>query len=244
VLEVRGLQVPGAGGRAGLVDLDFAVAPGEVLGVAGVAGSGQTELVDALSGALPWRSGQVLVRGAALRAGQPGSALRAGVMTVPEDPFTQWVVPGLSVLEHLALAGVGRVRGLSMDWPAVRRSAESLDREADLRMAGAERQVVTLSGGNVQRVVLTRALAPGSAVYVLAYPSRGLDVASCRKVHELVLRRRGEGAGVLFVSEDLDELMMLCDRILVLHDGRVAGIRTPAATDRSQLGRMMLGTAA
>jgi simple sugar transport system ATP-binding protein len=111
-------------------------------------------------------------------------------------------------------------------------------------MAGAERQVVTLSGGNVQRVVLTRALAPGFAVYVLAYPSRGLDVASCRQVHELVLRRRGEGASVLFVSEDLDELMMLCDRILVLHNGRIAGITTPAATDRSQLGRMMLGTAA
>jgi simple sugar transport system ATP-binding protein len=244
VLEIRGLNVAGDGGRVGLVDVDLDVAPGEIVGIAGVAGSGQKELVDALSGALPWKSGHVRIRGVELRRGVPGSALKAGVTTVPEDPIAQWVVPGLTILEHFALAGVGGARGVSMDWTSVRKSAEALNREADLRMASTERQVVTLSGGNVQRALLTRALAPGSEVYVLAYPNRGLDVASCRQVHELVLRRRGDGAGVVFVSEDLDELMMLCDRIVVLHDGRVAGVTSPAATDRSELGRMMLGTAA
>ncbi len=244
VLEIRDLHVPGDGGRAGLVGVNLGVAPGEIVGIAGVAGSGQRELVDALAGARPWKSGQISVRGVELHRGLPSSALKAGVATVPEDPIAEWVVPGLSVLEHMALAGVGDSGRVSMDWSAVRRSAESLAEEADLRMASSERQVATLSGGNVQRVLLTRALAPGSAVYVLAYPNRGLDVASCRQVHELVLRRRDAGAGIVFVSEDLDELMMLCDRIVVLHDGRIAGDTTPAATNRSELGRMMLGTAA
>jgi simple sugar transport system ATP-binding protein len=152
----------------------------------------------------------------------------------------------MSVLDHMGLDHLRRgiARGLGMDWVVIRRTTDELNQAANLRMAAVERQVATLSGGNIQRVLLTQILAASASVYVLSYPNRGLDVLSCRQVHDLILKRRDEGAGVVLVSEDLDELMLLADRIVVLHDGRVAGVREPAETDRAELGRLMLGTAA
>jgi ABC-type uncharacterized transport system ATPase subunit len=247
VLEIRNLRVPGERGRAGLRELDLTVHSGEVLGIAGVAGSGQRELVDAIAGALRWDDGSIAVAGKVLRRADPLAALQVGVSTVPEDPVRQWVVRGMSVLEHIALGHVKRhrrrTRGLGIDWRGLRETLLHVDRTANLRMAHADRQVASLSGGNIQRVVLSHALATEAPLYVLAYPTRGLDVASARRVHELVLQRREEGASVVLVSEDLDELVAVSDRIAVLHDGRVAGIREPHS-DRQELGRLMLGAAA
>jgi simple sugar transport system ATP-binding protein len=245
VLEIRGLKVSGTGGRAGLRSLDLHVDGGEVVGIAGVAGSGQRELADAVSGALHWREGAIAVAGKELRRADPRAALAAGVSAVPEDPVRQWVVRGMSVLEHIALAQLKRVRRsgrrrLGIDWRGLRDTVLHLDREAKLKMAHADRHVGTLSGGNIQRVLLTQALAADAPVYLLSYPTRGLDVASTRQVHELILERRAAGAGVVLISEDLDELVAVSDRIAVLHDGHVAGICAPH-TDRQELGRLMLG---
>jgi simple sugar transport system ATP-binding protein len=245
VLEIRGLRVPGDGGRAGLRSLDLTVNGGEVLGIAGVAGSGQRELADAVAGALAWHDGSISVGGKALRRADPIAALRAGVSAVPEDPVRQWVVQGMSIVEHIALARIKRKepskrRRLGIDWRTLRETVLHLDRAAKLKMAHPDRHVANLSGGNIQRVVLTQALADESPVYVLSYPTRGLDVASTRQVHELILERRGSGAGVILISEDLDELVSVSDRIAVLHDGHVAGICEPH-TDRQEIGRLMLG---
>lgn len=246
-LRLEDLTVRGTAGRAGISGVNLDVRPGEVLGIAGVAGSGQAELVNALSGTLPWTRGQVLVNGRTVAAGSPIAALRAGIVTVPEDPHSEWVVPGLSVLEHAALGrvGTGRLarRRLGIDWDAERVAVAELDRDAELRMAAPHRQVGTLSGGNIQRVLLTQALGAEASVYLLAYPTRGLDVASTRQVHELILARRAEGAAVLLVSEDLDELAQVSDRIAVLHDGHLAGICDAATATRAQLGNLMLGAA-
>jgi simple sugar transport system ATP-binding protein len=248
-LEIRGLRVPGERGRPGIVELDLAGYPGEIIGIAGVAGSGQRELTDALAGVRDWAGGRVVVGGVVLDRADPRAALRAGIASVPENPVSQWLVGGMTVAEHIGLAHLKqrsseRRRRPGMDWPGIRRRVAQIDESAGLRMAHPDRQVATLSGGNVQRVVLSQVLASPGTVYVLSYPSRGLDVASCRQVHELVLRRRREGATILLVSEDLDELLELSDRIAVLFEGRLAGIRHPAETDRSQLGRLMAGIAA
>jgi simple sugar transport system ATP-binding protein len=245
VLELRDLVVPGTGGRAGLRSLDLTVRSGEVLGIAGVAGSGQRELADAVTGATGWRTGSVTVEGKELRRAHPGAALDAGVSAVPDDPVRQWVVNGMSVLEHIALARIKRRRTvgrrrLGIDWRTLRSTLLHLDGAAKLKMAHADRHVATLSGGNIQRVVLTQALATEAPVYLLSYPTRGLDVASTRQVHELILERRDEGAGVVVISEDLDELVAVSDRIAVLHDGEVAGVCAPH-TDRQEIGRLMLG---
>jgi general nucleoside transport system ATP-binding protein len=247
-LRLEDLVVQGTAGRAGISGMSLDVRPGEVLGIAGVAGSGQTELVNALSGMQAWTHGQVFVDGRNVPAGSPTAALRAGIVTVPEDPVSEWVVPGLSVLEHAALSrvGTGRIarRRFGIDWDAEKAAALELDREVRLRMAAAHRQVVTLSGGNIQRVLLTQALGAAASVYVLAYPTRGLDIASARQVHELVFARRASGAAVVLVSEDLDELTQISDRIAVLHDGHLAGICDAATATRAELGNLMLGAAA
>ncbi|MDQ1726645.1 MAG: ral nucleoside transport system ATP-binding protein [Frankiaceae bacterium] len=249
MLDISGLGVPGDGGRPGIVDFDLIAFPGEVIGIAGVAGSGQRELTDALAGARAWSGGTVTVKGTTLDRADPRAAMRAGIGCVPEDPVAQWLVPGMSVVEQIGLSRIkesgepGR-RALGMDWGRIRAHTAQLNAAAGLHMAQADRQVATLSGGNIQRVVLSQVLAAPANVYVLSYPNRGLDVASCRQVHELILQRRDEGATVLLVSEDLDELMQLSDRIAVLLDGRLAGIRRPAETDRADLGRLMTGAGA
>ncbi len=224
-LSVRGLRVPGDGGRQGVVAVDLDVAPGEVVGIAGVAGSGQRELTDAVLGARSWRAGTVTIAGQPVAKADPRLALAAGAAGVPEDPVGQWVVPGMTVLEHLALARITTDRdGLGVNWAATTTAAAGLEAHAQLSMAA-----VTV-------------LATPASLYVLSYPSRGLDVASTRRVQELILERRASGAGVLLVSEDLDELMELSDRIVVLHAGRVAGVRHARATDRIELGHLMVGS--
>ncbi|HEX3541681.1 MAG TPA: ATP-binding cassette domain-containing protein, partial [Acidimicrobiales bacterium] len=249
-LKLTGLRVPGDGGRAGVVDLDLEIAQGEIVGVAGVAGSGQRELTDAVVGAREWTAGSIVIAGAAIGAADPRQAIAAGASGVPEDPVGDWVVPGLSVLEHLALAQLKlhqaapsdtwlhKPKGL--DWPGARRTARKLDEAADLRMAGVERVVATLSGGNIQRVLLTQVLGSRARLYVLSYPNRGLDVASTRQVQQLILAKRESGAGILLVSEDLDELMAMSDRIAVLHAGHLAGIVKARDTTRAELGHLML----
>jgi ABC-type uncharacterized transport system ATPase subunit len=253
-LKVTSLRVPGDGGRPGVVDLTLEVAQGEILGIAGVAGSGQRELADAVVGARPWTSGEIVIAGAALRDPDPRQAIAAGAAGVPEDPVGDWVVPGLTVLEHMALATLKLHqhpvsetwvhRPMGLDWPGARRTAKRLDMAANLRMAGTERQVNTLSGGNIQRVLLTQVLGSSGRLYVLSYPNRGLDVASTRQVQQLILAKREAGAGILLISEDLDELMMLSDRIAVLHSGHLAGICDARTTNRAELGTLMVGAAA
>jgi simple sugar transport system ATP-binding protein len=127
-----------------------------------------------------------------------------------------------------------------VDWRKVRDDLGQLDVQTGLRVAAPSRVVATLSGGNIQRVMLVRALGAPATLVVAAYPSRGLDIASTRRTQELLLQQRADGAGVLLISEDLDELLELSDRLAVLHAGHVAGIVDPATADRYEIGRLML----
>jgi simple sugar transport system ATP-binding protein len=246
-LAVNGVTVNGPDGRPRLHEVTFLLQPGELLGVAGVSGNGQRELLDAVLGVVPLVTGEVHIGGRDIgRQGRPRNALRAGAVIVPEDPVNDAVVGGLAILEHLALNGRPvPTNGPRVDWRAVRDIVAGNDIADRLRLAPLEREVATLSGGNIQRVVLTRTfLVEEPSLVVVAYPSRGLDIASVRATQTLLLERRAAGAGVLMVSEDLDELLLMADRILVLHDGHVAGIVDPATTDRQAIGRLMLQGAA
>jgi ABC-type uncharacterized transport system ATPase subunit len=244
-LELHGVSAKGDGGHLALRDVDLTIAGGELVGVAGVSGNGQRELYEVALGLRELSSGRVLVAGTDLAGRGPRAAIEAGGVGIPEDPVADAVVPGLSVAEHMALADLKGVRkGLGIDWAKVRSRMAALDERTGLRMAPAGRKVGELSGGNIQRVVLTRALGGDARLVVAAYPSRGLDVATTRRTQELLLERRAAGAGVLVISEDVDELLELSDRILVLHAGRVAGIVRPAEADRYAIGELMLqGTA-
>jgi ABC-type uncharacterized transport system ATPase subunit len=241
-LRVERLTVHAADGTPRLRNATFDVRAGELVGVAGVSGNGQRELLDAILGVLPAADGWIHVGDQPIDRARPTLALRAGATTVPEDPVSDAVVSGLDVLGHLALDGAGiPTRGLRVDWRAVRDRVGGNDIGRRLNLASLDRRVASLSGGNIQRVLLTRCfLVDTPTLVVVAYPSRGLDIASVRATQELLLERRSAGAGVLMVSEDLDELMSVADRIVVLHDGEVAGVVDPAETDRQAIGRLML----
>lgn len=242
-LVVNGVSVRGSDGRPRLHDVTFMIQPGELVGVAGVSGNGQRELIDAVLGVIPLDTGEIHIAGRDIgRSGKPRAALRAGAVIIPEDPVNDAVVGGLAILEHLALNGQPLpTKGPRVDWRAVRSLVKGNDIAERLHLAPLDRDVSTLSGGNIQRVMLTRAfLVNEPQLVVVAYPSRGLDIASVRATQQLLLERREAGAGLLMVSEDLDELLMLADRILVLHDGHLAGIVDPAVTDRQEIGRLML----
>ena len=222
-----------------LTDVSLEVAAGELVGVAGVSGNGQRELYEVVLGLVEADAGEVVVNGASIA--DPRQAIAAGAVGVPEDPVADAVVPGLSVRDHLALASLSSYKkGLGIDWRAVDAKLAELDEASGLKVAAADRKVATLSGGNIQRVMLVRSVGAPAPLVVAAYPSRGLDIAMTRRTQELLLARRAEGSGVLLISEDLDELMELSDRIVVLHAGRVAGIVTPGSTDRYVIGRLML----
>ncbi len=243
-LLVLGIDVADDRGGVALRGIDLRVEAGEWLGVAGVAGSGQRELYEAVLGLRPYHRGQVHVAGRLVHSNDPRSALDAGAVGVPEDPIADGVVPGLSVLQTLGLGrreGRGRFR---MNWKAVRQWATGRPELDALSVAGLDRDVGTLSGGNIQRVFYARALAAEADLLVLAYPSRGLDIATVRTGLGMVRDRCLAGAGVLMISEDLDELLSVCDRIVVLHDGHALPSVAAEATDRRQLGQMMLGAAA
>jgi len=240
-VELRGVCVTGDRGHQALSHVDLSVRPGELVGVAGVAGSGQLELCEVILGQRKASAGTARVGGHLLHGSHPRQALAAGAVGVPEDPVAESVVPGLTVTEHMALDGTGAPRrGLGIDWAAVRAAATAKSERAQLRMADGSRVVADLSGGNIQRVVLTRALGAPASVVVAAYPSRGLDVSTTRRTQELLLEQRDGGAAVVVVSEDLDELLAISDRIMVLHNGEVAGIVRPAETDRYAIGQLML----
>jgi ABC-type uncharacterized transport system ATPase subunit len=245
VVELRAVSVAGDRGHAALQGVDLDLYPGELVGVAGVAGSGQRELCEVILGLRKASAGTVRLAGRALH-GTPRQAIAAGAVGVPEDPITDAVVPGLTVLEHLALGGAPQTRRrIGVDWRAVSADAEHRDATARLRMAPRHRVLGELSGGNVQRVVLTRAMGGAPAtVMVAAYPSRGLDIATTRRTQQLLIEQRDAGAAVLVVSEDLDELLSISDRIAVLHDGHLAGVVRPGDTDRYAIGQLMLGGAA
>ena len=213
-----------------------------MVGVAGVAGNGQLPLYEVALGLLQPSEGALSIGGALITNPTPQAALDAGAVGVPEDPIGDAVVPGLSVHEHVALDARGSFRkGLNIDWARVREHYANGNRTSELRGAAGDRRLESLSGGNIQRVMLIRALSsPGASLVVAAYPSRGLDIATTRRTQELLLEKRANGAGVLLISEDLDELFELCDRIAVLHAGRLVGVVDPKVSNRYEVGRLML----
>jgi simple sugar transport system ATP-binding protein len=244
-LELTGVHAHGDRGVRALHDVTLTVHPGEIVGVAGVAGSGQRELCEVAVGSRTATGGVVRVGGRELGhsgRGGPAAGIAAGAVHVPEDPINDAVVPALTIVEHMALADLRAYRRrIGLDWKAVRRQTSELDKQVRLRMAPGQRRVAELSGGNIQRVMLTRALGRKARLVVAAYPSRGLDIATTRRTQELLLECRAGGVGLLVVSEDLDELMSISDRIAVFYEGRLTGVVDAATTNRQELGALMTG---
>jgi general nucleoside transport system ATP-binding protein len=244
VLEVDDLSVLDERGHTAVDHLSFQVRAGEILAVAGVQGNGQTELVEALTGLLPASGGAVRLAGRPLAGARPRTVLRAGVGHVPEDRVKDGLVGSFSVAENLVLNTYDVApfaSGPVMDLDAIDASARERVREFDIRTPSVSTPCGTLSGGNQQKVIIARELSRPIKLLIASQPTRGLDVGSIEYVHRRIVEARDQGAAVLIVSSELDEVLALADRIAVMCGGRIVGER-PAGADRDEIGLLMAGS--
>ncbi|OGB53214.1 MAG: ABC transporter ATP-binding protein [Burkholderiales bacterium RIFOXYD12_FULL_59_19] len=242
-LQVRGLSALGDRGTVALHGVDLTVRCGEILGVAGVSGNGQRELVEALVGQRPRLTGQVSVMGESYRATRVDNH-RLKVRSLPEEPLHNACVGALSVAENMALRDFDQApntRGGVLRFGAWRARARAWIAEYGIKTQGESAPIASLSGGNVQRAVLARELAGDINVLIAANPVFGLDFAAVDEIHSRLRKVRAQGAGVLLISEDLDELLALCDRIVVMSEGRIVFEVNAAGADRKVLGAHMGG---
>jgi len=229
-LDVAALEVMGDRGVSAVRGATLQVRSGEIVGIAGVAGNGQRELCEAIAGLRPIKSGTVKMTG--------------NCSFIPEDRLGMGLVPSLGVMDNAILRvykeqQVGRAGFLN--WKAVRNFTGSLLSQFDVKAASMETPVKLLSGGNQQKLLVGRELATGPQVIIASQPTRGLDVAATEAVHSVLLDVRQRGKAVLMVSEDLDELLTVCDRIAVMFEGRIMGVVAAESANVAQIGLMMAG---
>ena len=235
------LTVPGTGGKAVVEDVSIELCEGEILGIAGVAGNGQVELAETLTGCRP-AHGSLTLDGTEL-VGRPTEAwLRAGVVYVPEDRQRDGILPGADITENLVL-GAHRTRAKAglIDWGRARREAVEAISEFAVKTPSAATACGQLSGGNIQRVILARAFAHNPKMLLLHNPTRGLDIASTQFVYDRIRAAAAGGCSVIVISEDLDEVIALADRIRVAYSGRLVGDFARGHADPYELGRLMTG---
>ncbi len=230
------------GDRAVLDDLSLTVRAGEIVGIAGISGNGQTELMDVLAGTRPVTSGRIRVGGTDITDAPVAARLAAGLGRLTEDRRGS-VVASLSVEQNLVLEDLDSFsRRGRLDRAAIRAHAEQLIERFAIRARPTD-PVSSLSGGNMQKVLLARALARQPRALVVAHPTRGLDIGAYQYVHAQLAELRDAGTGVLVISEDLDELHALCDRIGVLFRGSLVDVLDAGDATSDRLGAMMTGEA-
>lgn len=243
-LAVDGLEAAGDRGVPALRGVSLHVRQGEIVGVAGVAGNGQSELVEVLAGLRPATAGTVRVGGRDITNRPARTVHEAGVAHIPEDRLRMGIVPTMTVAENLVLKRYRDppfARGPLLDLQAITEFARRLIVEYDIVTPGPATPARLLSGGNIQKLILSRELSDRPAVIIAAHPTSGLDVSATEQIHALLLRRRKEGAAILLVSEDLDEILALSDRIVVLFSGQIIGAVAAADAQRERIGLLMMG---
>jgi simple sugar transport system ATP-binding protein len=243
ILELRGVEVPWSGGVAA-TGLDLVVHAHEILGIAGVSGNGQRALAGLLAGLVPAAAGEMRLAGAPWPAGGPRAAVAAGIGRIPEDRLGEGVVAELPVDRNLVLETCRRPAWQRLGFVRRRRLAEharGLIRTYDVRCEGPGQRTGLLSGGNIQKLLLGRVLELDPRLILADQPSRGLDVGAVAFVHGRLLDARRRGAAIVLISEDLEELLRLADRIAVMHRGRLSASLPSSGVTVRELGLLMTG---
>jgi simple sugar transport system ATP-binding protein len=240
------LRAVSAGRGAGaLAEASFEVRAGEIVGIAGIEGNGQSALADALAGTQPHR-GEIALDGAPLAAGDIRARLAAGIRVIPQDRRLEALVPGWTIAENVAL-GRHRTpplrRGAALDRAALTAAAREVIARFDVRPPDPRAIADALSGGNQQKVVVGRTLLAQPAVVVAYQPTRGIDVGAALLVQSRLIEARNAGAAVLLISFELDEILALADRVLVMHGARIVGAFAQGALERERIGALMAGAA-
>jgi len=245
LLELRQVTTAVEGQATGLKEINLTILPGEIVGVAGVSGNGQKELGDVILGLERCDTGAKYLWGQNATHWSVARIRSSGVAFVPEDPLGMAAVAGLTIEENMALSNTRRYArrgGLSIDWKLVRNDIERSLTLLGFEIPSLNKQAGTLSGGNLQRVILAQEMSRNPKLILAFYPTRGLDVRSAIAARELFRRSSNAGAGVLLISEDLEELFALSDRLVVLFRGRIAGMGRPDELSVKEVGYLMTGS--
>ena len=243
LLEVRDLTIRSDEGAVAIDGVNFYIRGGEILGVAGIAGCGQKELCEAIAGLRPIEKGQMIHKGDNIVGLSPKAILEKGISMsfIPEDRLGMGLAPSLSIIDNMILKNYADTKGPFVNRKLGREAAEEVIRNLEVATPSAETPVRRLSGGNVQKVLLGREIKAGPNVLVTAYPVRGLDINSSYTIYNILNQQKKDGVGILFVGEDLDVMMALCDKIMVLCHGKIMGVVHAHKTTKEELGLMMTG---
>ncbi len=245
-LEIEDLHVKGNGESDALRGVSFSVCAGEILGLAGVSGNGQRELAEALSGLRPVRQGKISVNGQDVTRGSPSQHNAAGLAYIPEERMRDGAIKDFSVAENLILLDHGRPpysRGSFMDFKTIRNRSAQIVKDFNVKTPSIDTPLKNLSGGNIQKLILARELTRRPTVLIASQPTRGVDIGASEYIHQRLLEQRQAGTATLLISEDLDEIRALSDRIAVIYEGRIMGILERQDASLEQLGLMMAGVA-
>ena len=243
LLEVRDLTIKNDEGAVAIDKVSFYIRGGEILGVAGIAGCGQKELCEAIAGLRPIQSGLMIHKGDNIVGLPPKAILEKGISMsfIPEDRLGMGLAPSMSITDNMLLKNYGENKGPFVDRKAGRAAAQQVIEQLGVVTPSTETPVRRLSGGNVQKVLLGREIKAGPNVLITAYPVRGLDINSSYAIYHILNQQKQDGVGILFVGEDLDVMLALCDKIMVLCHGKVMGVVHAHKTTKEELGLMMTG---
>ncbi|MDC4222996.1 MAG: ATP-binding cassette domain-containing protein [Candidatus Manganitrophus sp.] len=245
-LELREIDVAAVEGRPGLKGASLTIEPGEIFGIAGVAGNGQVELGEVILGFRPVQSGRMFFQEIDITGWSTRKRMEEGFSYIPEDPLLMGVAPRLTVQENMILNDRSKIPSLgwSVGNQTIGRQAKGPGADRCGRFfspAARSACLGALSGGNLQRIVFTRELARAPKLVVAFCPTRGMDLGAARFAHDLLMASRNRGAAILLISEDLDELLLLSDRMAVLHHGQVVGSFSAKEFKPMEIGLLMTG---
>lgn len=244
ILEVENLSVKGERGEQAVDDVSFSINRGEIMGMAGVGGSGQTELMEAITGLQRVESGRIRLLGEDITNVSPRRAIDAGIGYIPEERERLAMVPTMNIEQNLVLKNYRTPEfsnGPFLDWDRINENAVKMIDKYEVKAPGPKTPVGQLSGGNLQKVLLAREIEDGPELLIAAYPTQGLDVGTIEKLRNLLLQHRKK-CSILLISEDLDEIMMISDRISVMFDGQLMGTVDAEQVKKEEVGMMMLGS--
>lgn len=244
LLEIRDLSIKKDDGSVAIDDVSFYIRGGELLGVAGIAGCGQKELCEAIAGLRKIESGFIMHKGESIVGLPSKEIIKKGIAMsfIPEDRLGMGLVPSFSITENMMLKTYGDSKGLFVDRKTARERASELIDRLNIITPSTETPVRLLSGGNVQKVLVGREIESSPNVIVTAYPVRGLDINSSYAIYDILNEQKKKGTGILFIGEDLDVMLALCDKIMVLCHGKNMGIVHASKSSKEELGLMMTGS--
>lgn len=243
ILRIENLKVKDHEGLEAVKGISFNIKAGEVFGIAGITGSGQKELCEAIAGIIPAKSGKIIFENRDITNKDSVNYYKENIKLsyIPEDRLGMGLVGEMGIPDNLLLKTYKKQKGLFLNKKPSKDEAKELVKDFDVKTAGIEYPIKYMSGGNIQKVLLGRELNANPKLIIMAYPVRGLDINTCYVIYDIIAKEKEKGTAILFIGEDIDVLIELSDKIMVMHSGEVTGIVDAEEATRESIGLMMLG---